>query len=89
MMQTPLTMTQMIERAEKYFPKKQVISRTSSGIHRITYKQIGERTRRLADSLKKLGIEKGDRVGTLSVEPSSSSRSLFCDSLYRCCSSHD
>lgn len=65
MMQTPLTMPQMIERAEKYFPKKQVVSRTSSGIHRFTYKQIGERTRRLADSLIKLGVEKGDRVGTL------------------------
>jgi fatty-acyl-CoA synthase len=65
MMQTPLTMAQMIERAEKYFPKKQVISRTASGIHRMTYKEIGERTRRLADSLKKLGVEKGDRVGTL------------------------
>lgn len=65
MMQTPLTMTQMIERAEKYFPKKQVVSRTASGIQRLTYKQIGERTRRLADSLKKLGVEKGDRVGTL------------------------
>ncbi|MFS0779045.1 long-chain fatty acid--CoA ligase [Neobacillus sp. 3P2-tot-E-2] len=65
MMQTPLTMTQMIERAEKYFPKKQIVSRTSSGIHRFTYKQIGERTRRLADSLTKLGVEKGDRVGTL------------------------
>ncbi|MFB3162881.1 long-chain fatty acid--CoA ligase [Neobacillus sp. 179-J 1A1 HS] len=65
MMQTPLTMTQMIERAERYFPKKQVVSRTSSGIQRFTYKQIGERTRRLADSLTKLGVEKGDRVGTL------------------------
>ena len=28
MMQTPLTMPQMIERAEKYFPKKKVVSRT-------------------------------------------------------------
>jgi fatty-acyl-CoA synthase len=65
MMQTPLTMTQMIERAERYFPKKQVVSRTSSGIHRFTYKQIAERTRRLADSLTKLGVTKGDRVGTL------------------------
>lgn len=65
MMQTPLTMTQMIERAEKYFPRKQVVSRTAAGIQRLTYKQIGERTRRLADSLKKLGVEKGDRVGTL------------------------
>jgi fatty-acyl-CoA synthase len=65
MMQTPLTMPQMIERAEKYFPKKQVVSRTASGIQRFTYKEIGERTRRLADSLKKLGVDKGDRVGTL------------------------
>jgi fatty-acyl-CoA synthase len=65
MMQTPLTMTQMIVRAEKYFPKKQVVSRTESGIHRFTYKQIADRTRRLADSLAKLGVEKGERVGTM------------------------
>ncbi|OLS36451.1 long-chain fatty acid--CoA ligase [Bacillus sp. MRMR6] len=65
MMQTPLTMIQMIERAEKYFPKKQVVSRTTSGIQRLTYKEIGERTRRLADSLKKLGVQKGEKVGTL------------------------
>jgi len=55
----------MIERAEKFFPKKQVISRTASGIQRFTYKQIAERTRRLADSLVKLGVTKGERVGTL------------------------
>lgn len=55
----------MIERAEKYFRKKEVISRTASRIHRLTYKEVGERTRRLADSLKKLGVEKGDRIGTL------------------------
>lgn len=65
MMQTPLTMTQMIERAEKYFPKKHVVSRTASGIQRFTYKQVAERTRRLADSLTKLGIMKGEKVGTL------------------------
>ncbi len=64
-MQTPLTMTQMIERAERYFPKKQVVSRTASGINRFTYKQIAERTRRLADALITLGVTKGDRVGTL------------------------
>jgi len=65
MMQTPLTMTQMMERAEKYFPKKQVVSRTESGIQRFTYKQVAERTRRLADSLTKLGVTKGEKVGTL------------------------
>lgn len=65
MMQTPLTMTQMIKRAEMYFPKKQVISRTTKGIQRFTYKEIAERTRKLADSLQKLGVERGDKVGTL------------------------
>ncbi|SMQ66398.1 fatty-acyl-CoA synthase [Bacillus sp. OV166] len=65
MMQTALTMTQMMERAEKYFPKKKVVSRTASGIHTFTYKQIAERTRRLASSLVKLGVSKGERIGTL------------------------
>jgi fatty-acyl-CoA synthase len=65
MMNTPLTMTPLLERAETYFAKKQVISKTSSGIHRLTYREIGERTRALASALEKLGIKKGDRVGTL------------------------
>lgn len=65
MMQTPLTMTQMIKRADKLFPKKQVVSRTAAGIQRFTYKEIAARTRRLADGLVKLGVKKGDRVGTL------------------------
>ncbi|MBG9589706.1 fatty-acid--CoA ligase [Cytobacillus firmus] len=65
MMQTPLTMTQMIRRAEKYFPKKTVVSRTAGGIQRLTYKEIAERTRKLAESLQKLGVERGNKVGTL------------------------
>ena len=65
MMQTPLTMTQMINRAERFFSKKEVVSRTASGIQRFTYKQIAERTRRLAEALQKLGVERGDKVGTL------------------------
>ncbi len=65
MMQTPLTMPQMMKRAEKFFPKKQVVSRTASGIQRLTYKEIAERTKKLAESLVKLGVERGDKVGTL------------------------
>ena len=64
-MNEPLTVSSLLERAEKFFSKKQVISRTSSGLYRYTYKQIGERTRKLAHALQKLGIQKGDRVGTL------------------------
>src|SRR5690554_1861514 len=64
MMDFPLLISTMLERAEKYFPKKEVISRTSVGIQRFTYQEIGKRTRALASALQKLGVEKGDRVGT-------------------------
>ncbi|PLR95385.1 long-chain fatty acid--CoA ligase [Bacillus sp. T33-2] len=64
MMNVPLTVGSLLERAEKFFPKKTVVSRTLSGIHRFTYREIGERTRRLSSALEKLGVGKGDRVGT-------------------------
>lgn len=65
MMNVPLTVGSLLERAEKFFAKKEVVSRTLSGIHRFTYREIGQRTRRLAHALEKLGVQKGDRVGTL------------------------
>ncbi|AYK05523.1 long-chain fatty acid--CoA ligase [Brevibacillus laterosporus] len=65
MMNAQLTLAPMMERAEKMFGKKQVISRTSTGIYRFTYTEIGERTRRLASALETLGIKRGERVGTL------------------------
>src|SRR5699024_12441467 len=65
MMDTPLTIVSMLERAEKYFPKKEVISRTYNGVQRFTYAQTGRRTRALASALEKLGVKKGDRVGTI------------------------
>ncbi|OLO27645.1 fatty-acid--CoA ligase [Alkalihalophilus pseudofirmus] len=64
MMNVPLTISSMLERAEKVFPKKGVVSRTLSKIHRLSYKEIGERTRRLASSLERLGIKEGDKVAT-------------------------
>lgn len=65
MMNVPLLVSSMLERAERYFPKKTVVSRTSAGIVTHTYKEIGERTRRLSSALEKIGVKKGDRVGTL------------------------
>ncbi|MFB6468772.1 long-chain fatty acid--CoA ligase [Cytobacillus sp. Hz8] len=64
MMNTPLLIGALLERAEQFFPKKEVVSRTLSGIHRLTYREIGKRTRRLASALEKLGVQRGDRVGT-------------------------
>ncbi|OZI11626.1 fatty-acid--CoA ligase [Bacillaceae bacterium SAS-127] len=65
MMNVPLTVGSLLERAEKYFPKKTVVSRTHTGIQRFTYKEIGERTRRLMSAMKKLGLQTGERAGTL------------------------
>ncbi|MEK5443925.1 long-chain fatty acid--CoA ligase [Fredinandcohnia sp. FSL W7-1320] len=65
MMNVPLLVSSMLERAERYFPKKTVVSRTSNGIVTHTYKEIGERTRRLSSALDKIGVSKGERVGTL------------------------
>lgn len=64
MMPIQLNVSTMLERAELLFPRKTVISRTLHQVHRLTYKEIGERTRRLSSMLAKLGVEPGDRVGT-------------------------
>lgn len=65
MMDVPLTLSTLLERAEKFFAKKEVVSRTLSKTHRLTYKQIGERTRRLASVLEKqFGVKAGEKVAT-------------------------
>jgi fatty-acyl-CoA synthase len=65
MMQVPLSVGSLMEHAESFFPKKEVISQTHDKLHRLNYGEIGQRTRRLMSILNELGIQKGDRVGTL------------------------
>ncbi|MFC3883811.1 long-chain fatty acid--CoA ligase [Bacillus songklensis] len=64
MMDVQLTVPLMMERAEKFFAKKKVISRTANGIQRLSYGEIGRRTRQLSSILVDFGVEKGDKVGT-------------------------
>ncbi|GAK04457.1 medium-chain-fatty-acid-CoA ligase [Geomicrobium sp. JCM 19037] len=51
MMNTPLTIPPMLERAERYFPDKEVISRTLDNVQRMSYRDIGRRTRALSSAL--------------------------------------
>ncbi|HWJ02162.1 MAG TPA: long-chain fatty acid--CoA ligase [Verrucomicrobiae bacterium] len=64
MMNYQLTLRSMLERGEKLFPKKEIVSRTLSGIFRYTLGEYGCRTRRLSSALASLGVKPGDRVGT-------------------------
>ena len=65
MMETPLLLTSFLKRAERYYPKKLIISRTSAQkTHRIPYKDYVKRTRKLADALTKLGMTRGTKVGS-------------------------
>lgn len=65
MMQTPLLLTGLLERAETYYAQNHIISRTSdTKIHRLMYAEWGKRTRRLASALTKLGMQKGDKIAS-------------------------
>jgi acyl-CoA synthetase (AMP-forming)/AMP-acid ligase II len=60
----PLLVRHIAERAETVFPDREVVSRTKDGVERSTYAQVVERARRLASSLERLGVKRGDRVAT-------------------------
>jgi fatty-acyl-CoA synthase len=60
----PLLVRHIAERAETVFPDREVVSRTQDGAERSTFGQVVERARRLAGSLEKMGVRRGDRVAT-------------------------
>ncbi|MFJ7934130.1 long-chain fatty acid--CoA ligase [Sporosarcina sp. NPDC096371] len=65
MMQTPLLLSSFVKRAEQFFPDKLIISRTGENtIHRIPYREFAKRSRKLADALTKLGMQRGTKVGS-------------------------
>lgn len=64
-MNTPLTLTPLLERAARLFPSKEIASKTDAGMHRYTYRDFHARVHRLAWALKKMGVQPGDRVGSL------------------------
>lgn len=65
MMNTPLLLTSFLKRAERYFPQKEIVSRTAPDkIHRLTYREYAKRTRKLASALTALGMTRGTKVGT-------------------------
>jgi fatty-acyl-CoA synthase len=66
MMDYPLTLTHVLERAGRLFAASEIVSRLpDKSLHRHTYRDFHRRTLALGGALRRLGIRKGDRVATL------------------------
>lgn len=66
MQEHPLMISSLIEHAARFHPDSEIVTRTVEGpIHRTNYLELRNRSKQVANALEKLGIEQGDRVGTL------------------------
>jgi fatty-acyl-CoA synthase len=66
MMDFPLSLPHVLERAGRLFPKQEIVSRLPDrSVHRYTYADFYRRARSLAAALQKAGLKRGDRVATL------------------------
>ncbi len=66
MMNGPLLVTSILRHAALYHADTEIVSRTTEGpIHRYTYADAWVRAQKLANALAALGMQPGDRIGTL------------------------
>ncbi|MBI5515792.1 MAG: long-chain fatty acid--CoA ligase [Deltaproteobacteria bacterium] len=66
MMDFPLTLTHLLDRATRYFPRSEVVTRLpDKSLRRATLGDVSARCGRLANALQRLGVGPGDRVATL------------------------
>ena len=70
MMQRPLLISSLIEHAARCHGDTEIVSRTvESGaefvLHRYSYAEALKRSKRLANALTRLGVARGERIGTL------------------------
>ena len=61
-----LTLPAIMRRAEQLYGEREIVTRKpDKSFHRYTYADFVARAKKLAVALKGLGVEDGDRVGTL------------------------
>ena len=66
MMDVPLTVSSLIAHAARHFGSTEIVSRRIEGdMHRYTYRDCETRAKRLAQALTGLGVQPGERIGTL------------------------
>jgi len=64
MMDFPLTLQMVFERGTRLFPDREIVTGGSGGVHRYTYRDFSQRVHQVANGLKALGLQPGDRVAT-------------------------
>ncbi len=66
MMDCPLTVPYLLDRAGRYFPDVEVVSRgPDRSVTHTRYAEVRHRAHQLANGLARLGVRRGDRVATL------------------------
>ncbi|UOQ71915.1 3-(methylthio)propionyl-CoA ligase [Hymenobacter cellulosilyticus] len=66
MMNEPLRIAGLLQHAAKWHADTEIVTRlTEGGIHRYTYHAAHQRAKQLANALTELGVQNGDRIGTL------------------------
>ncbi|WP_454763785.1 3-(methylthio)propionyl-CoA ligase [Cupriavidus campinensis] len=66
MMSAPLLISSIIKHAARYYAGTEIVSRRTEGdLHRYTYRDCELRARKLAQALGALGVQQGERIGTL------------------------
>lgn len=67
MQNEPFNLVEIIEHAARFHPQVEIVTRLveDGTIHRSNYGEAAARARQLANALTRLGIQSGDRIGTL------------------------
>lgn len=66
MMDSQLLISAILKHADRNFGDQEIVSVTADNpLHRYTYKDCFRRARQLANALRRLGLERGDRVATM------------------------
>lgn len=66
MMCQPLLISSLLRHAERHHGNQLVVSRRVEGdIHRYTFRDLAQRSRKLAKAMTALGVQPGQRVGTI------------------------
>ena len=78
MMDFPLTLTHLIDRAARQFPTTEIVTLLPDKSRETTnYLEWSKRVAKFANALKKLGVKDGDRVATLSYNHAQSLEAYF------------